>query len=40
MNLKKKLFILEGGHNEEHKISLSTSFEVKKAISELICEAP
>ena len=33
--LTKKILVLEGGHNEEHKISLSSSFEVKKAISEL-----
>jgi len=32
---KKNILILEGGYNEEHKVSLSTAKEVKKAIIKL-----
>lgn len=32
---KKNILILEGGKNEEHSISLSTAYEVKKAIYDL-----
>ncbi len=31
----KNILVLEGGHNEEHEVSLSTAIEVKKAILEL-----
>ena len=33
--IKKNIIVLEGGHNEEHEISLETSKAVKKILSKL-----
>ncbi len=33
--INKKILILEGGYNEEHKVSLNSSIEIQKSLDKL-----